>query len=111
MLQLYLVMAHEQVLAVNVLEQVDNSEEPLLDLLFVVLSAKRFLSEQTVHVRRQRFWKLVVLPEDGCAVQKLVESLKKLMNKFEAYFLPLSRSVVNLKCDIKAYSMSMSVSS
>ena len=67
-------MAHEQVLAVNVLEQVDNSEEPLFDLLFVVLSTKRFLSEQTVDVRRQRFRKLVVLSEDGCAVQKLVES-------------------------------------
>lgn len=62
-------MAHEQVLAVYVLEQVDNAEEPLLDLLFVVLSTERFLSEQTVHVRRQRFWKLIVLSEDGCAVQ------------------------------------------
>lgn len=75
-------MAHEQVLAVYVLEQVDNAEESLLDLLFVVLSTKRFLSEQTVHVRRQRFWKLVVLSEDGCAVQKLVESWKKFRNNF-----------------------------
>jgi len=75
-------MAHEQVLAVYVLEQVDNAEESLLDLLFVVLSTKCFLSEQTVHVRRQSFWKLVVLSEDGCAVQKLVESWKKFRNKF-----------------------------
>lgn len=62
-------MAHEQVLAVYVLEQVDNAEEPLLDLLFVVLSTERFFSEQTVDVRSQRFWKLIVLSEDGCAVQ------------------------------------------
>jgi len=70
------VVAHEQVLAVDVLEQIDNAEEALLDLLLVVFSTERFLSEQTVHVRCQHFRKLIFFSENVSAVEKLIEALK-----------------------------------
>ena len=70
----YLMVAHEQVLAVDVLQQIKYAVDTIFNLLLIVFSAKGFLSEQAIYMSSKHFWKLIFLAEYFSAVQQNVES-------------------------------------